>query len=276
MSDRGCATPRRPASGRRSTRCPPTAAATRRSSPSCRAGPASTSSPRPGSTTSGSTARPLEPALDRGRAGRPVRGRHRGGHRRARLRRPGRPPDRRSGPASSRSPAARAARRPATCRSSGRPPRPTHGPACPILTHCEAGTGALEQVRVLADAGVPAERISLSHVDKVVDRGYHRELLATGAFAEYDQAFRWGDAPNGTLELLEAAAADGLVGQVVLGMDAARQGYYTAYGGSPGLTYLLAAFSDAARGARPRTRRSGIGLFVDNPARAFAFAEVDR
>ena len=73
----------------------------------------------------------------------------------------------------------------------------------PIHTHCEGGTGALEQIRLLGDAGVAAERISLSHVDKVVDRDYHRELFASGAFAVYDQAFRWGDAPNGTIQLVE-------------------------------------------------------------------------
>jgi phosphotriesterase-related protein len=145
----------------------------------------------------------------------------------------------------------------------------------PVHTHCEAGTGALEQVRVLAEAGVPPEHISLSHVDKVVDRGYHRELFATGAFAVYDQAFRWGGAENGTLRLLEWAAADGNLGHVMLGMDAARQGYYRAFGGSPGLAFLLREFSDAmaARGIGPAIRAR---LFVDNPARAFAFAEVDR
>jgi phosphotriesterase-related protein len=145
----------------------------------------------------------------------------------------------------------------------------------PVHTHCEAGTGALEQVRVLADTGVPAEHVTLSHVDKVVDRGYHREIFATGAFAVYDQAFRWGGAENGTLRLLEWAAADGNLEQVMLGMDAARQGYYRAFGGSPGLGYLLREFTDAmdARGIGPEIRAH---LFVANPARAYAFAEVDR
>lgn len=143
----------------------------------------------------------------------------------------------------------------------------------PIHTHCEAGTGAMEQIRVLTDAGVPAERISLSHVDKVQDRGYHRELLASGASVVYDQAFRWGDRENGTLELLEAAVADDRAGQVMLGMDAARQGYYRAFGGAPGLPYLLTSFSDemGARGIGPEIRHR---FFVDNPARAFAFTEV--
>jgi len=141
----------------------------------------------------------------------------------------------------------------------------------PILTHCEVGTGALEQLRLLTDLGVAPRHIVLSHVDKVVDRGYQRELLRSGAFGEYDQSFRWGGAPNGTLQVLAWAAEDGLDGQVLLGMDAARRGYYRVNGGSPGLTWLLAGFTDAmaARGLGEAIRQR---LFVENPARAFAFA----
>jgi predicted metal-dependent phosphotriesterase family hydrolase len=143
----------------------------------------------------------------------------------------------------------------------------------PIHTHCEAGTGALEQLRVLVDAGVPPNRVSLSHVDKVIDRGYHRELLSTGASAVYDQAFRWGDRDNGTIQLIEWAVADSTVGRVMLGMDAARQGYYRSFGGSPGLSYLLGEFSDqlSARGIPAWVRES---MFATAPARAFSFVEV--
>lgn len=144
----------------------------------------------------------------------------------------------------------------------------------PVHTHCEAGTGALEQIRLLTNAGVPPERISLSHVDKVVDRSYHRELFASGASAVYDQAFRWGDRENGTLRLLDWAIEDGHADQVMLGMDAARQGYYRAFGGAPGLPYLLREFTDAmeARGIAAPIRHR---FFVDNPAQAFAFASVE-
>ena len=140
----------------------------------------------------------------------------------------------------------------------------------PILTHCEAGTGALEQIRLLGDRGVAPGHMILSHIDKVVDAGYHREILSSGAYGEYDQAFRWGDRPNGTLDLLEAMTDAGLADRIVLGMDAARQGYYRAYGGSPGLTYLLDGFSAVMT-------EQGLGairttLFMDNPARALAFA----
>lgn len=145
-----------------------------------------------------------------------------------------------------------------------------HRTGAPILTHCEAGTGAIEQVRLLSDLGVEPRHVVLSHVDKVVDRGYHRELLATGAYGEYDQSFRWGDGPNGTLLLLLWLADSGPIDHVVLGMDAARQGYYAAYGGSPGLSWLLDGFSTLmdSSGLDAAIRRQ---LFVTNPADAFAF-----
>ena len=146
---------------------------------------------------------------------------------------------------------------------------------CPILTHCENGTGALEQITLLASHGASPAHVALSHVDKVVDRGFQRELFATGVFVEYDQGFRWKEAPNGTLQLLHWAAEDGHLEQVVLGMDAARQGYWTAYGGAPGMTFLLGAFAAAMR-------ERGLGdaeqatLFVGNPARLYSFGEVAR
>lgn len=146
---------------------------------------------------------------------------------------------------------------------------------CPILTHCEGGKGGVEQVAFLTAHGARAEHIALSHVDKIVDRGYQRELWATGAFVEYDGGFRWGDQPNGTLQLLEWAAEDGRLGQVVLGLDAARQGYWTAYGGRPGWTFLLDAFTHRMR-ERGLDERARWELFVANPARLYAFSEVGR
>lgn len=145
----------------------------------------------------------------------------------------------------------------------------------PILTHCEKGTAGVEQAGRLADGGVELGHVALSHVDKVVDREYHRELAATGVALEYDGSFRWGEAPNGTLQLLEWMAEDDLLPHVVLGMDAARRGYYAVYGGRPGLPWLLGGFAQRMeeRGLGADVRRR---LFVENPARIFRFASTDR
>lgn len=141
---------------------------------------------------------------------------------------------------------------------------------CPILTHCEGGTGALEQVAVLVRHGADPAHVVLSHVDKIVDRGYQREIAATGVRVEYDQAFRWGEEPNGTLQLLEWAAEDGLLDHITLGLDAARQAYWTEFGGAPGWAYLLGEFSGlmAERGLGHAEQHL---LFVETPGAAFSF-----
>lgn len=145
-----------------------------------------------------------------------------------------------------------------------------HRTGCPILTHCEGGTGALEQVEILVKHGGEPAHIVLSHVDKVVDREYMRDIAATGVRVEYDQGFRWGDEDNGTLQLLEWAAEDGLLGHITLGLDAARQKYWTQFGGSPGWTYLLGAFSDLMRERELGDAEQHL-LFVETPAGAYTF-----
>jgi predicted metal-dependent phosphotriesterase family hydrolase len=143
---------------------------------------------------------------------------------------------------------------------------------CPILTHCEHGTGGLEQLRLLQDHGVDPSRVALSHVDKVVDRGYHRALAATGAMLEYDQSFRWPDATaDGTTTLIEWALEDGHADRVLLGMDAARRRYWAVHGGTPGMGWLLGPYRERLLG-RGVAAGDLETLFVANPARYLAFA----
>jgi len=142
----------------------------------------------------------------------------------------------------------------------------------PILTHAEGGRFGLEQARVLESHGADLAHVVLSHVDKVVDRHYHRELASSGARVEFDQAFRWKDGPNGTLQILEWLVEDELVEHITLGLDAARRGYWEVYGGSPGISYLVDGLS------KQMTER-GIGrdvqqrFYVANPTAAYTFIE---
>jgi phosphotriesterase-related protein len=143
---------------------------------------------------------------------------------------------------------------------------------CPILTHTEQGTAAMEQVALLREHGAEPSRVTLSHTDRLPDPAYHRQLLRTGVNLEYDSCFRWKPGQgNPTLDLL-VALLPAFPDQLMLGMDAARRTYWASYGGSPGLGFLLTEFS-------PRMRAAGIDedlirrAFVNNPARAYSFAE---
>lgn len=139
----------------------------------------------------------------------------------------------------------------------------------PILTHTEQGKLGLEQVQMLGQLGVDLTKVTLSHLDRTPDPAYHREILSSGVNVEYDSAFRWKTPDNPTLRLIQALFSD-FPGQIMLGMDAARNAYWKSYDGTPGLTYLLDEFCPALRAAG-FNRDEEDRIFIANPARAYAF-----
>lgn len=134
-----------------------------------------------------------------------------------------------------------------------------------LMTHCEQGTGAVAQLELLRDLGVPASRIVLSHTDKVDDTGYHRELLGSGANVVYDQGLR---TPDTTLELVSAAVGEGHGDQLLLGTDGARRSLWSVLGGAPGLAALRTSLG--ARIAERIGSSAAQRLWVTNPARVLA------
>jgi phosphotriesterase-related protein len=132
-----------------------------------------------------------------------------------------------------------------------------------LLTHCEAGTGGLAQLRLLEDLGVPLDRVILSHTDKVADRGYHRELLASGAYVVYDQGLR---SPESTARLVRWMVEDGHQGQLLLGTDGARRSLWSVLGGAPGLAALAIDLGKRLAGELGQTVMDAI--WVANPAAA--------
>lgn len=140
---------------------------------------------------------------------------------------------------------------------------------CAILTHTEQGTAALEQVRVLQDAGADLSHVVLSHLDRIPDAGYHREVLGTGVRLEFDSGFRWKGGPNVTLGLVLQLAPD-FPESIVLGMDAARFAYWKSFGGKPGLAFLMREFAPHLLDAdlAPALLHK---ILVENPAAAYLF-----
>ncbi len=140
-----------------------------------------------------------------------------------------------------------------------------------ILTHCEGGLGGIEQINLLGDLGIGMEKVALSHTDKVLETGYHRELLASGVSLVYDQALRQpSQDEKGSAWLVAEMIDAGFVDQLMLGTDGARRSMWSTLGGSPGLGWLLTAFPAALdnRGVDEEMRSR---MFVANPARFLGF-----
>jgi predicted metal-dependent phosphotriesterase family hydrolase len=144
----------------------------------------------------------------------------------------------------------------------------------PVLTHTEMGTMAMAQLELLNSHGVKPEHIVLSHMDRNPDLGLHKEAAQSGAFLEYDGAGRVKYFPESTLlELMRNMFDAGLGSHLLLGGDTARRSYWKAYGGGPGIAYIMEHFCG-------RMRRDGFTqleideVLIHNPARAFVFASV--
>ena len=140
-----------------------------------------------------------------------------------------------------------------------------------VCVHTEHGTMGGALVERLGGLGVPAERVVLAHVDRNPDAGEHAETAAMGAWLQLDGPGRTKYWPDSTILSLIAELADrGHADRLLLGGDTGRRSMLRAYGGGPGLDYVFARF-------KPRLERE-LGtelserIFVENPARAFAFS----
>jgi len=141
----------------------------------------------------------------------------------------------------------------------------------PIFTHTEDGTLGVEQIKMLESYGVDPVHVTVGHYDRNPDFYLHNELASTGCFLQYDTPSRKKYFPERNfIELVKKMVDAGYGKQIVWGGDLSRQSYQCAYGGAPGLKYILEDFI-------PRMKNEGIAeetiedIFVNNPARALSF-----
>jgi 5-phospho-D-xylono-1,4-lactonase len=144
----------------------------------------------------------------------------------------------------------------------------------PISTHTEAGTLALEQVRMLTGGGVKPNRILIGHLDRKIEWDYLQAVADSGVYMGFDQISKEKYYPDSRrIETIRKLIETGHGHQILLSGDMARKSYWPSYGfgRGPGLTYILWRFV-------PWMMEEGISreavdeMLVHNPARLFAWA----
>ena len=142
----------------------------------------------------------------------------------------------------------------------------------PILVHTEIGTCGHEIVDLLARENVRPDRIILAHLDRNPDFELHGEIAARGVWLEYDTPGRIKYRPDSQLiDLIDAMIRAGHGASLMLGLDLGQRDYFRAYGGGPGLAYLMNRF--APRLQRRIGEEALTNILVGNPARAFTVAK---
>lgn len=133
----------------------------------------------------------------------------------------------------------------------------------PILTHTNGGKLAMGQVELFVKLGADLNHVVLSHVDKQKDLAFHKDLMQTGVYVEYDSHFRWKTIDENPTYILLENLLPLYSDRIVIGMDLAKNTYWKTYGGKPGLIYLLTEFRHelVARGISDFFEK----LFFKNP-----------
>jgi phosphotriesterase-related protein len=140
--------------------------------------------------------------------------------------------------------------------------------AVPCMFHTEPGVPFEALIKKLDQDHIPPHRTILCHMGKSLDPELHHMLAREGFYLEFDEMVR----PAPPLPKLARAIRQlfdrGRGHSVLFAGDLARRSYWTCYGGTPGLPYLMTKL--------PRelssfgfTREMLDEIWVKNPQRLF-------
>lgn len=141
----------------------------------------------------------------------------------------------------------------------------------PIWLHTEIGTMGLEQLDILEKMGVNLEYVAIGHSDRNPDSWYHLKILERGAFVQFDSIGKVKYHPDSLrIELIKRICDKGYINKLLISGDMARKSYFKAYGGGPGLEFIIKKFV-------PRMLEEGFIeeeiniIFVKNPSYFLSF-----
>ncbi|MCC8167251.1 MAG: TatD family hydrolase [Planctomycetes bacterium] len=137
-----------------------------------------------------------------------------------------------------------------------------------ILLHTDKGAGALDAVRVMADAGLAPDRLLVCHVDRqATDYGIHEAIAETGAFLEYDTITLFQHHNNAEeVLLIDHMIKQGHLDRLLLSTDPTAD-RLKSHGAPVGMDYIRTAFLPLLR-AFGLTESMLDRLCRVNPARA--------
>lgn len=151
-----------------------------------------------------------------------------------------------------------------------------HATGAPIHSHTEAGTMALQQIRLLREEGVDPHHLSVGHMDRNPDPYLHAKVAETGAYLSFDGMGKIKYYTEQVrIDSILALVKRGFRQQILVSGDTARKSYYAHYGRGLGLRYIIETWVPRFIEQAGEAGYDGAALvedfFVRNPRRCFAF-----
>ncbi|MDQ7859200.1 MAG: phosphotriesterase-related protein [Armatimonadota bacterium] len=140
----------------------------------------------------------------------------------------------------------------------------------PLTTHASMYPVGLAQLEVLREENVDLARVIVGHCDTYLDPAYHRAVLRTGAYVQFDTIGRRHMNPDGRrADALVALVRDGWQRQLLLSSDRCYRSDLHAFGGA-GYDVVITEFRALVRD-RGMADDAWEAMLVDNPRRILAW-----
>lgn len=145
-----------------------------------------------------------------------------------------------------------------------------HSTSVPISTHCDKGTMAAEQGELLLENGVDPGHIVLGHVDIPNDAESLAHLCSLGFNVGIDHVGRdRQEDDRAKIPMILYLIDCGYIDHIFLSGDMGKKSYLKAYGGDPGLAYIITELKSSlvSSGVAEAQVRH---ILRDNPRRIFS------
>jgi predicted metal-dependent phosphotriesterase family hydrolase len=150
--------------------------------------------------------------------------------------------------------------------------RAHHATGLTITLHAVASTVGLAQLDILAEEGVPLDRVVVGHCDTYPVLDYHRAVLERGSWVEFDTIrgnFEFDTQQQ--LENLCALIKEGHLDRLLLSQDICITRFFTAYGGK-GYAFVITEFVQRLLDAGISQEQIDT-LLIENPRRMLTGAD---
>ena len=141
----------------------------------------------------------------------------------------------------------------------------------PLMVHIENDSDPLALMHTLKESGIDLRKVIFCHMDRSIsDINIHKQIAEQGIYLEYDTIARPKyHSDEEEIMIVKKLLEEDYSGQLLMGLDTTRD-RLKAYGGSPGLEYLLNKWLPLMINAG--LNEEAKGAFIDNPKKIFAWA----
>ena len=139
----------------------------------------------------------------------------------------------------------------------------------PCMIHTEPGVPFDEVITYLEKVKISPSKVMICHMGKSLDSELFTELTEKGFFLEFDEMFRPAPPLDALVRAIKDVIDQGYGALVLFAGDFARRSYWTCYGGSPGLAFMVTELDERLMD-RGLTRQMLDQVWIENPKLYFA------